>query len=116
MNKILYSLLFLSTIISAEELTTNNLITNGTFEGGNSSGWTTTGDVTVLNDCCGSSYDLEFGDSGSIEQSFTLTSDSINQGMLDNGITLNSSVQVQNGECGVAQCWGGSGPADTFTI
>tara|TARA_R100000005_G_C4997535_1_gene204243 strand:+ start:530 stop:1744 length:1215 start_codon:yes stop_codon:yes gene_type:complete len=115
MERLIFLLLFPLTLF-AEELTTNNLITNGTFEGGNSSGWTTTGDVTVLNDCCGSSYDLEFGDSGSIEQSFTLTSDSINQGMLDNGITLNSSVQVQNGECGVAQCWGGSGPADTFTI
>ena len=115
MERLIFLLLFPLTLF-AEELTTNNLITNGTFEGGNSNGWTTTGDVTVLNDCCGSSYDLEFGDSGSIEQSFTLTSDSINQGMLDNGITLNSSVQVQNGECGVAQCWGGSGPADTFTI
>jgi hypothetical protein len=36
--------------------------------------------------------------------------------MLDNGITLNSSVEVQNGECGVAQCWGGQGGADSFTI
>jgi len=36
--------------------------------------------------------------------------------MLNNGITLNSSVQVQNGECGVAGCWGGSGPADSFSI
>jgi hypothetical protein len=96
--------------------TTGNLITNGTFENGNSNGWTTTGEVTVLNDCCGSQYDLEIGLSGSISQSFDLTSDTITQPMLDNGITLNSSVQVQNGECGVAQCWGGSGPADTFTI
>jgi len=96
--------------------TTGNLITNGTFENGNSNGWTTTGEVTVLNDCCGSQYDLEIGLSGSISQSFDLTSDTITQPMLDNGITLNSSVQVQNGECGVAQCWGGSGPADSFTI
>jgi len=36
--------------------------------------------------------------------------------MLNNGITLNSSVEVQNGECSVSGCWGGSGPADTFTI
>ena len=36
--------------------------------------------------------------------------------MLNNGITLNSTVEVQNGECGVAGCWGGSGNADTFTI
>ena len=96
--------------------TTGNLILNGTFESGNSNNWTTTGEVTVLNDCCGSNYDLEFGVSGSIEQSFNLITDTITQSMLNNGITLNSNVQVQNGECGVAQCWGGSGPADSFTI
>ena len=36
--------------------------------------------------------------------------------MLDNGITLDSTVEVQNGECGVSGCWGGQGNADTFTI
>tara|TARA_R100000234_G_scaffold6865_1_gene4570 strand:- start:10042 stop:11301 length:1260 start_codon:yes stop_codon:yes gene_type:complete len=116
MKNLFLAAILISSTALAEELTTNNLITNGTFEGGNSTSWTTTGDVTVLNDCCGSSYDLEFGDSGSIEQGFALTTDTITQQMLNNGITLNSSVQVQNGECGVAQCWGGSGPADTFTI
>ena len=105
----------------AEEITTNNLITNNNFETGNSNGWTTDGDVQVLNDCCtlnnvASIYDLEFGDSGSIEQQFNLTSDTISQAMLDNGITLNSTVEVQNGECGVSGCWGGQGNADTFTI
>ena len=103
-------------MVLADSQTTGNLILNGTFENNNSNNWTTSGDVQVLGDCCGSSYDLEFGDSGSIEQSFVLISDDITQPMLNNGITLNSSVQVQNGECGVSGCWGGSGPADTFTI
>ena len=114
-------LMILTHTISAEEITTNNLITNGNFETGNSNGWTTTGDVQVLGDCCtlnnvASNYDLEFGDSGSIEQQFNLSSDTITQNMLNNGITLNSTVEVQNGECGVSGCWGGSGPADSFTI
>ena len=114
-------LMILTHTISAEEITTNNLITNGNFETGNSNGLTTTGDVQVLGDCCtlnnvASNYDLEFGDSGSIEQQFNLSSDTITQNMLNNGITLNSTVEVQNGECGVSGCWGGSGAADSFTI
>jgi len=104
----------------AEEITTGNLITNGNFETGNSNGWTTSGDVQVLNDCCElnnvpSNYDVEFGDSGSINQDFDLSSDTITQNMLDNGITLDSTIEVQNGECNVTGCWGGQGNADTFT-
>ena len=112
--------LFLFTLVNAEELTTGNLITNGNFETGNANSWTTTGDVSVLNDCCElnnvpSNYDLEFGDSGSVEQDFNLSTNTITQDMLDNGITLDSSMDAQNGECNVAGCWGGQGNADTFT-
>ena len=118
--KWLITFLFLFTIVNAEEQTTGNLITNGNFETGNANGWTTSGNVQVLNDCCElnnvpSNYDLEFGDSGSISQDFKLYSNDITQDMLDNGITLNSTIEVQNGECNVTGCWGGQGAADTFT-
>ena len=109
-------LFFFPLTLFAETITTNNFITNGNFENGNSNGWTTSGEVVVLNDCCGSNYDLEFGLQGSIEQNFDLVGDNITQTMLNNGITLNSSVLMQNGECAVAGCWGGQGGIDTFTI
>ena len=113
-------MMLIHTTSLAEEITTNNLVTNGNFETGNANGWTTSGDVQVLNDCCElngvtSTKDLEFGDSGSIEQDFNLSSNTITQNMLDNGITLDSSIDAQNGECNVAGCWGGQGNADTFT-
>ena len=80
--KWLVAFLFLFTIVNAEELTTGNLITNGNFETGNANGWTTSGDVQVLNDCCElngvtSTKDLEFGDSGYIEQDFNLSSGAV---------------------------------------
>ena len=107
--------------LKAEEITTDNLLTNGNFETGNANGWTTSGNTAVVGDCCelnnvDSNYDLEFGDSGSISQDVTLTTNSITQNMLDNGITLNQVTEVQNGECNVSGCWGGSGAADSFTI
>ena len=122
---LLWSLLscFSNTVNStfAEEVTTGNLLNNGNFETGNANGWTTSGNTQVVNDCCelnnvDSNYDLEFGDSGSISQDVNLTSNSIDQSMLDTGITLTQITEVQNGECAVSGCWGGSGPADTFTI
>ena len=113
-------MILIHTTSLAEEITTNNLITNGNFETGNANSWTTSGDVQVLNDCCElnnvpSNYDLEFGNSGSINQDFDLSSDTITQNMLDNGITLDSTIEVQNGECNVTGGWGGQGNADTFT-
>ena len=111
-NLYLAAILLSSTVLAD---TTGNLITNGNFNNG-TTGWTLSGDAQRIGDCCPGGHDLEFGDSGSIEQSFDLLSNTITQPMLNNGITLNSSVEVQNGECGVSGCWGGSGPADTFTI
>jgi len=103
--------------ISLYAETTDNLIINGTFENGNANGWTQSGDGQVINDCCGSQYDYEFGDSGSIEQDFNLTSDSVTQSILNNGVQLDSSILVQNGEGGEGG-WAGNnrGGADSFTI
>ena len=112
MKKILISLLF-PLALFAEEQTTGNLITNGAFNNG-TTGWTLSGNAQRISDCCPGGHDLEFGDSGSIEQSFDLSSETITQPMLNNGITLNSSVEVQNGEGGVGG-WT-SGAADTFII
>ena len=114
------TLLLIPIFALSEVKVTDNLIINNNFEQGNSNSWTTSGDVQVIGDCCElnnipSNYDLEFGDAGSIEQDFNLTSDTITQPMLDNGITLNSSVEVQNGEGGEGG-WINKGGADTFTI
>ena len=114
------TLLLIPIFALSEVKVTDNLIINNNFEQGNSNSWTTSGDVQVIGDCCElnnipSNYDLEFGDAGSIEQNFNLTSDTITQPMLDNGITLNSSVEVQNGEGGEGG-WINKGGADTFTI
>ena len=114
-------LMILTLTTSAEEITTDNLLTNGNFETGNANGWTTSGDTQVVSDCCElnnvtSNYDLEFGDSGSITQDVNLTTNTITQDMLDNGITLTQVTEVQNVECNVSGCWGGQGAADTFTI
>ena len=114
MKQLIIFFILLPLSLFAEQ--TGNLLTNSTFENGNSNGWTTSGEVQVLNDCCGSNYDLEFGASGSIEQSFDLTSDTITQPMLNNGITLNSSVLIQNGEGGNGGWCNNCGGADTFTI
>ena len=113
MKKLIISL-FIPITLFAETLTTNNLLLNPNFENGTSNNWTQSGDGSVISDCCNSSYDYEFGDSGSIEQTVNLTSDDITTQMLDNGIKLTSSALWQNGECAVQGCWGGQGNADVF--
>jgi hypothetical protein len=104
------------TNVHAEIKTTNNLLVNPDFESGNANAWTLNGDVQVINDCCNSQYDVEFGDAGSIEQDVNLLSNQITQPMLDNGIQLDSSVLIQNGEGGIGGWANNRGDADEFTI
>lgn len=116
-----YLILLIPVISFAEIKTTDNLLSNGNFETGNTQGWTTTGDVAVFNDCCStnnSQYDVEIGDSGYLEQDFKLYSNTITQPMLDNGVELRSSILSQNGECSLPGCWAGSGRggADSFSV
>ena len=110
-----YLILLIPVIAFAEINTTGNLIVNPGFDNG-TTGWTLSGDAVRINDCCPGGHDLEFGDYGSIEQSFDLIDTHITQPMLNNGITLNSSVEVQNGEGGVGSWAPNRGGADTFTI
>jgi hypothetical protein len=95
--------------------TSANLITNGTFDNG-TTGWTLSGDAQRIGDCCPGGHDLEFGDNGSITQDFNLYSNTITQPMLDNGITLNSTTEWQNGEGGVGGWAPNRGDADSFTV
>ena len=111
--KNIWILLLLPLVANSD--TTGNLITNGTFDNG-TTGWTLTDEAQRIGDCCPGGHDLEFGVSGSIEQTFDLTSDDITTQMLDNGITLNSTVEVQNGEGGVGSWCPSCGGADSFRI
>ena len=107
------ALLLIPISLFAEVNTTGNLIVNPGFDDG-TNGWNLSGDAQRIGDCCPGGHDLEFGDDGNITQGFKLYSDTITDTMLDNGISLDSSVQVQNGEGGVGG-WR-SGATDSFTI
>ena len=110
--KYLY-LLLLPISVFAE--TTGNLITNSGFDQ-NTDGWTLSGNVQRIGDCCPGGHDIEFGDSGSIEQSFSLHINNVTQNMLDNGLSLTSVVEVQNGEGGAGGWAPNRGGADSFRI
>ena len=110
--KYLY-LLLLPISVLAE--TTGNLITNSGFDQ-NTDGWTLSGNVQRIGDCCPGGHDIEFGDSGSIEQSFSLHINNVTQNMLDNGLSLTSVVEVQNGEGGAGGWAPNRGGADSFRI
>ena len=73
-----YWILLIPALSFADVNTTGNLITNGDFNNG-TNGWTLSGDAQRIGDCCPGGHDLEFGDYGSIEQSFNLISNSITQ-------------------------------------
>ena len=110
--KYLY-LLFLPISVLAE--TTGNLITNSGFDQ-NTDGWTLSGDVQRIGDCCPGGHDIEFGDSGSIEQSFSLHINNVTQNMRDNGLSLTSVGEIQNGEGGAGGWAPNRGGADSFRI
>ena len=138
--KWLIPFLLLFTIVNAEEITTGNLLPNagdGVDWGSNStdqinpggSGYVNNGDVvngfTIT--CsesqanCGYKHstggDFEVTGTSTISvDDIDLTSNTITQDMLDNGITLNSYIDVANCDSKPGNCEGRSGDADSHTI
>ena len=135
--KWLIPFLFLFTAAQADSVTTGNLLPNGTGAASNLQSVDNTipnvqsscSSFTSVNTTCTNQnwnyQEVEVGSTSSGTGSLNYTGDLVGvttgsetttQNMLDNGITLNSTIEVQNGECSVAGCWGGQGNADTFTI
>ena len=138
--KWLITFLFLFTIVSAEEITTGNLLPNagdGVDWGSNStdqinpggSGYVNSGDVvngfTIT--CpesqanCGYKHstggDFEVTGTSTVSvNDIDLTNDTRTQEMLDNGITLNSYIDVANCDSQPGNCEGRSGNADSHTV
>ena len=138
----LFSLVLFSKIVLGETITTGNLLPNSgdgvdwnssstdQINSANSSGYVTNGstvngfDITCTNQSnCGYKYsvggDFEVTGTATVTaDDIALTSNSINQSMLDNGITLNSYVDVANCESTEGNCEskGGSNDSHTTTI
>ena len=134
--------LFLSTYTTSETVTTNNLLPNSgdgvdwnsnstdQINPANSSGYVTNGstvngfDITCTNQSnCGYKYsvggDFEVTGTATVTaDNIGLTSNSITQSMLDNGITLNSYIDVANCESTEGNCEskGGNNDSHTTTI
>ena len=134
--------LLLSTYTNSTEVTTSNLLPNSgdgvdwgssstdQINSANSSGYVTNGstvngfDITCTNQSnCGYKYSVggDFEVTGTAKVSvddIALTNNSINQSMLDNGITLNSYIDVANCESTEGNCEskGGSNDSHTTTI
>jgi len=138
--KWLITFLFLFTIVNAEEITTGNLLPNtgdGIDWNSNStdqinpgnSGYVNNGDVvngftvTCSESQANCGYKHSTGGDFEVTGTSTISVDNINltndirtQEMLDNGITLNSYIDVANCDSKPGNCEGRSGDADSHTI
>ena len=138
--KWLITFLFLFTIVSAEEITTGNLLPNAgdgvdwgstSTEQINPGGSGTVSNNTTLNGfdvtCsasqanCGYKYSVggDFEVTGTTTLSvddIALTDNNRTQEMLDNGITLNSYIDVANCDSQAGNCEGKSGATDSHTV
>ena len=138
--KWLVTFLFLFTLVNAEEITTGNLLPNagdGVDWGSNStdqinpgaSGYVNNGDVvngfTITcpesQSNCGYQHstggDFEVTGTSTVSvDNINLTNNTISQEMLNNGITLNSYIDVANCDSQPGNCEGRSGNADSHTV
>ena len=138
--KWLVTFLFLFTLVNAEEITTGNLLPNagdGVDWGSNStdqinpggSGYVNNGDTINGFDVtcsasqanCGYKYstggDLEVTGTTTLSvDDVALTNNTRTQEMLDNGITLNSYIDVANCDNQPGNCEGRSGNTDSHTV
>jgi hypothetical protein len=139
MIRYLIASLLISFSLTAETITTGNLLPNSgdgvdwnssstdQINSANSSGYVTNGstvngfDITCTNQSnCGYKYsvggDFEVTGTATVTaDDIALTNNSINQSMLDNGITLNSYIDVANCESTEGNCESKGGNNDSHT-